>query len=89
MTVTAELLTTFLNEQMGLVITELKEDTLLFSSGTLDSFSLVELMMFVESEGGFKIKPTNVRIENLNSVRQIVNFAKTQTGSAIKAAWPM
>ena len=86
MTVTAELLTTFLNEQMGLDITELKEDTPLFSSGTLDSFSLVELMMFVESEGGFKIKPTDVRIENLDSVRQIVNFAETQTGSAKKAA---
>ena len=51
------------------------DDTELFSSGLLDSFSMVDLILFIETEGGFKMNPSEVNLDNLDSVGRIVAFA--------------
>lgn len=58
---------------------EFQSGTLLFSSGLLDSFHLVELISFIESEAKIKIKPMEVNLHNLDSVDLILDFVSRKT----------
>lgn len=49
-------------------------DTPLFSSGALDSFNMIELIVFVEQQNNIKIKPMDVNLDNLDSVRKITQL---------------
>ena len=64
----------FLEEDLGVDVSTVVTDTALFSSGILDSFSLVNLMMFLENEGSFRIKSMDVNLENLDSIDRIIAF---------------
>lgn len=68
-------LRTFLEDELGADLAEVDNDTLLFSSGIIDSFALVNMMMFLETEGGFRISPTEVNLENLDSIDRILAFS--------------
>lgn len=68
-------LRTFLEDELGADLAEVENDTLLFSSGIIDSFALVNMMMFLETEGGFRISPTEVNLENLDSIDRILAFS--------------
>ena len=69
-------LLTYLKERMGLQVESIDDSTPLFSSGLLDSFSLMELIMFVESEAGVLMNPADVSFENLDSVDRIVRYVE-------------
>lgn len=71
---------TFLDEDLGVDTGDIEHSTLLFSSGLVDSFSLVNIMMFLETNGNFKISAADVNLDNFDSVDRIVAFASTQTG---------
>ena len=58
---------------------ELEDDTLLFSSGRLDSFNLVELIAILEKDTGHKIAAGDINLENFDSPRRI---AALMTGGA-------
>ena len=47
----------------------------LFSSSLLDSFSMVDLVVFVEKQCGFRMKPSEVNLDNLDSIERILGFA--------------
>jgi acyl carrier protein len=66
---------TFLEEELGADLSEVGDDSPLFSAGIVDSFGLVNLMMFLEGEGGFRINPVDVNLDNLDTVNRIVEFA--------------
>lgn len=66
----------FLETELGIDVGSLDTDTLLFSSGAVDSFALVNLMMFLEREGGFRISPADVTLDNLDSVNRMLAFAE-------------
>ncbi len=51
------------------------ERTQLFSSGLLDSFDLAELLAFVEAFASRRIRPSDVSLENFDSVERILLFA--------------
>jgi len=55
----------------------LNDDTELFSSGLIDSLSVMDLVCFVEGEIGCAIPPTAITLDNFNSVNRIVHFAET------------
>jgi len=74
MAINRETLLEYFDEQMGLDTTEIDDQTLLFSSNVLDSFSLVDLMMFIEKEAGIKIEPSEVTLDNFDSMERIFNF---------------
>ena len=76
----------FLEEDLGIDVSLITADTALFSTGILDSFSLVNLMMFLESEGGFRIKSIDVNLENLDSINRIVAFADRSTNEFRQAS---
>lgn len=64
----------FLENELGVDISEVNPDTPLFSSGLVDSFALVTLMMHLEKLGGFRINPTDVTLDNLDSIDRIIAF---------------
>ena len=66
----------FLVEELAIDASDVKADTLLFSSGLVDSFALVTLMTFIENESGIMISPTDVKLENFDSISRILNFLK-------------
>ena len=79
MAVTRNNLLEFLQGSLGVDVAELEtDDTELYSSGLVDSFSIVHLIQFLEAQGGFEVDPTDVNLENLDSIRKILAYASTQ-----------
>jgi acyl carrier protein len=75
MVLTKEQLLGALQNRLGLDIGSIGDETPLFSSGLIDSFSLVELITFIETQAGFRMDPMDVSLENLDSVERILRFA--------------
>lgn len=46
----------------------------LFSSGLLDSFSLVDFVALLESECGIRVADSQLRPENFDTIAKIENF---------------
>jgi acyl carrier protein len=53
----------------------------LFSTGLIDSLSVMDLVCFVEEAIGQTVPPTEVTLENFDSINRIVSFAETLTGA--------
>jgi acyl carrier protein len=51
-------------------------ETELFSTGTLDSVSMLNLIAFVEERAGFEIRAEDVTLENFDSAARILRFAE-------------
>lgn len=81
MTLGANSLREFIEENLGVDVSEIENDSPLFSSGLIDSASLVELIVFVESEAGVKFDPDDVTLDNLDSIDQILAFVAAKNGS--------
>jgi acyl carrier protein len=67
-------LTEFMSEELGIDGEELNHDELLFSTGIIDSFSLVTLLSFIESEFSFRINPIEVILDNFDSLERMERF---------------
>jgi acyl carrier protein len=74
---TKEELLTVLRDELGVDTTQIEEDTPLFSSGAIDSFSLVSLILFIERKG-VTVNALDVNLENLDSVERILRFANRE-----------
>ncbi|HOD51308.1 MAG TPA: acyl carrier protein [Candidatus Hydrogenedentes bacterium] len=59
---------------------EVDDNTTLFSDGLLDSFCMVSLISYIESEAGIKFRPTEVNLDNLDSVGRILAFIERKSG---------
>ena len=57
---------------------ELKYDTLLISSGVIDSISTLKMVSFLESRFGFEFNPHEVDRENLDSIDLIADFVASK-----------
>jgi acyl carrier protein len=64
----------FLHDSLGVDTSDLDRDSLLFSSGVIDSFTLVSLLTFVESSCHFRIDPMDVNLDNFDSVGRILDY---------------
>ena len=76
MTMTRQLLVKYLESQFGLNAAEIEDGTQLFSDDLLDSFSVADLLMFLEEQGGFAVEPTEITLDNLDSIERILAFVK-------------
>lgn len=74
---TQESLMTFLQESQGL--REVEVDSLLFSNGSLDSVSQLDLIMYIEKHAGFQVSPMDLTLENFDSVRKIMAFVELRS----------
>ena len=64
----------FLIDELGVEGEGLTVESPLFSSGLIDSFSLVTLMTFVENTGEVSIAPSDVTLDNFDSIDRILQF---------------
>jgi acyl carrier protein len=63
-----------LQTEAGADTSKIDDKTLLFSSGMIDSFAMVSMIVFIERGCGIKIKPTDVNMDNLDSIERILSF---------------
>ena len=66
----------YIQTHFGVQEDEYDKGTLLFSSGILDSFNLVSLMSYIEREAGFRINPTEVSLDNFDSIDRILRYVE-------------
>ena len=77
MPVTAESIIDHLREDSGVETADLTPETLLFSTGLVDSFAMVDLVGFIETRCGAKMKPSDVNLDNLDSIGRILNYVQS------------
>lgn len=59
----------------------LKDDEELISGGLIDSFSLVELQIFIEQEFGVRVDDTELTAEAIDTINDLVEvIEKTKNG---------
>jgi acyl carrier protein len=76
---TADGLLAFLEDDLGVDVQDVDEDTPLFSSQLVDSFALVTLMMFLERETGIRIAPADVNLDNMDTIGRMLAYANRVT----------
>jgi acyl carrier protein len=66
----------FFADDLGIDTSGITGDAPLFSTGLVDSFALVSLMTFLEDQGGFRLSPADVNLDNLDTIERIVAFSQ-------------
>ena len=74
--VNSDSLLAFLEEDLGVEIDGVDDDTPLFSSQLIDSFALVTLMMFLEKAAGIRIAPADVNLDNMDTVGRMLAYVE-------------
>jgi len=57
---------------------EIKSDEALISSGLIDSFSLMDLALFLEDTFGVKIEDTELNADTFDSLNQLVGLIESR-----------
>jgi acyl carrier protein len=58
----------------------IEDTTPLFSTGLVDSFAIVELLMFLEKYTGGKLGPEDIDLDNLDTIERILTFVARRAG---------
>ena len=69
----------YLQTDLGIDTSQVADSTPLFSSGIIDSFSLVSLLTFVETTCAFKVSPLEVNLDNMDSIERLMGFIRRKT----------
>ena len=78
MKLTKDALIDYLGDELGVDTSDLDETALLFSSGIIDSFALVSMILFLESTCGIKVEPMDVQLDNMDSIERILRFVESK-----------
>jgi len=70
----------YIGERARLERSALSVDTQLFSSGILDSLAVLEMTAFIERKSGVRFDAAEIRLDNLDSVGQIMKFIDSKGG---------
>jgi acyl carrier protein len=73
--VTREALLAFLTKKTRADLSKIDDSAELFSSGMVDSFVMVDLLMWLEKQTGARVNPADVSVDNLDSVERILAYA--------------
>ena len=73
--ITKEKILKFITENGG-SIDCVEDNTPLFSSSLLDSFTMVSLIMVIESEASITIPPEDITLDNLDSIGAILMYCE-------------
>lgn len=68
---------THLSEQYGLSRGEIDAQSLLFSDGYLDSFSMVELVAWLEQTFKLRFGILDINLGNLDSIERMSNYIES------------
>lgn len=80
MTIESAAIFSFLRDDIGVETDDVDDDTLLFSTGLIDSFALINLISFIEEEAGIRVSPADVNLDNLDSVSRIIAYVEKAAG---------
>ncbi|MEZ4320686.1 MAG: acyl carrier protein [Myxococcota bacterium] len=72
-------ITDFLADELDVDTDGLTADTELFSSGLIDSFSMVSLMAFLEDSEGIQMNSMDVNLNNLDTINRILAYLQKVT----------
>ena len=86
--ITQDKLLSFLSARFSVDLAEIDCDTELFTGGILDSFSVVELVFFVEAEENTKMEPAELVMDNLDSIAKILRFCDSKRAGQTCAGIP-
>ena len=75
-------LVNYMQNDLGIDASDLDDSTPLFSSGIIDSFSLISLITFIEKQGNFRISPTDVNLDNMDSIERLMAYIQSQSDAA-------
>jgi acyl carrier protein len=64
----------FLRNKLRVDDSQVRKDSALFSTGLIDSFALVTLLAYIEKAAGVRIAPTDVTLDNFDSIERILEF---------------
>ena len=64
----------FFESHLGVKPGSYKDDELLFSTGRLDSFGLVDLLTFVEERLGRRLRTAETTLDNFDSIARLATF---------------
>jgi acyl carrier protein len=67
----------FICSELGYEPGEIGSDTLLFSTGMVDSFTFVGMIALLETELGTRLDPRSITVENFDSIDRITAFLRT------------
>lgn len=59
-------------------LSEVTEDTELFSTGLIDSFAMIDLLLFLEKHTGSKLGPEDMDVDNLDTIGRILKFVESR-----------
>ncbi len=70
----------FICDELGYDPSEIADDTLLFTSGLVDSFTFVGLVALIENRLGQQLDPRGITVENFDSIDRIGAFLRESAG---------
>ena len=70
-----------LEEDLGCDLDGVDASSLLFSTGVVDSFTLVTLIMELEKEFGIEVATGDVTLENFDSIERILAYLESAQAS--------
>ncbi len=74
MTVTSTDLRSYITGTLNFDLPGVTDADPLFSSGLVDSFAMIDLIMFLETKGGLRIPPADITLDNFDTLDRIVAF---------------
>jgi acyl carrier protein len=75
-----ETLYKYFQEELYVDTSTIDDSKLLFSTGEIDSFALVDLIAFIETHCEITIDVMDVTLENLDSIELILQYTDGLTG---------
>lgn len=79
MALTQESLVEYFATNFGIDPNAIGDDTPLFSSALINSFSMMEVILFIEGQAGIRMNPSDINLDNLDSISNILAFVEKQS----------
>jgi len=67
----------YICEELGYERDELRGDTLLFTSGMVDSFTFVGMIALIETRLATRLDPRTITVENFDSLDRMMAFLRS------------
>jgi acyl carrier protein len=74
MQISPDIILDYFGNELFIDTSEITNETVLFSSGLIDSFNMINLIMFIEETCQTKITPSEITLDNLDSIEKILTF---------------
>ncbi|MEZ4629935.1 MAG: acyl carrier protein [Deinococcales bacterium] len=71
---------TLISDETGIDVDEIDNNTALLSSGLVDSFAFVAVLSLIEFEYGIEFSPSELTIENFDTIDSIIELTKQKGG---------